>query len=59
LDRLIEGDQRTESHGMAQLHIGEHLEQSNYNFSGFRTFGLPLAYMMLVEGGWRLVEEQA
>ena len=33
--------------------------QSNYNFAGFRTFGLPLAFLALVEGGRRLVEEQA
>jgi hypothetical protein len=39
--------------------IGLQIVQSNYNFAGFRTFGLPLAFLALVEGGRRLVEEQA
>jgi hypothetical protein len=39
--------------------IGLQIVQSNYNFTGFRTFGLPLAYLVLAEGGRRLVEEQA
>jgi hypothetical protein len=32
--------------------------QSDFNFAGFRTFGLPLAFLALVEGGQRLVEEE-
>jgi hypothetical protein len=32
--------------------------QSNFNFAGFRTFGLPLAYLALVEGRRRLVEAE-
>jgi hypothetical protein len=39
--------------------IGLQIVQSSSNDTRFRTFGLPLAYLALVEGGCRLVKDAA